>query len=142
MSVRSVGRPIKSVENPSKPKTEEAEFLDLMSKRLRDALQGLDCVYAMADWKRTDWIAYVPQDGVDGTYDRKADREDKATAFLDGDHPPSALTDLISVCRGDHLPEQEGHAPRSQTGSSLYGSDVHALQQFRARVYGEETDYL
>ena len=49
----------------------------------------------MADWKRTDWIAYVPKDGDDGTYvlgDRKADREDKATAFLDGDHPLSVDT--------------------------------------------------
>ena len=38
---------------------------------------------------------YVPKDGDDGTYvlgDRKADREDKATAFLDGDHPLSVDT--------------------------------------------------
>lgn len=46
----------------------------------------------MADRRRTDWIAYAPKDGDDGTYvlnDRKADREDKATACFDGEHPLS-----------------------------------------------------
>ena len=122
MAARGVGRPVKSAENPTKPKTEEEQFLDSMSKCVRGALQGLDCVYAMADWKRTDWIADQPQDGDDGTYVpnvRKTGRVDKATAFLDGDHPPFALQGLILVCRGDPIPQQSGHAPHSQTRSSL-----------------------